>query len=287
MRSYRLLLLLLIFILGLGSGCSKVVPVGYVGVKVNQWGGNRGVQDYTIRTGRVFYNPITEDIYSYPTFLQNYLWTQDKRDESPSDEALTFNSREGAPINADIGIGIIIPAHAVPGVFRKYRQDAFAFVHGPLRTLTRDSFIRHARTMGVMEIMGAKSSDLIDSVLTSMRASIVARDSIQIEYVSFLGRPRVAPEVEAAITATITATQRAIEAQNLVKEAEAKANQRIAEAKGDSVSRVIMAQGQAKANAVLNESLSPQIISWMELQKWNGVLPTVTGGAVPFIDIKQ
>jgi regulator of protease activity HflC (stomatin/prohibitin superfamily) len=257
-------------------------------VKVNQWGGNRGVQDYTIRTGRVFFNPITEDIYDYPIFLQNYIFTQGKNEESPVDESLTFNSREGAPINADIGIGILIPAQAVPGIFVKYRQEAFALVHGPIRTLMRDSFIRHAKTMGVMEIMGARSSDLIDSVLVSMRHSLVASDSIHVEYISFLHRPRVAPEVEASITATITATQKAIEAQNMIVAATANARQQVEAARGDSLSNVIRAQGQAKANEVLNASITNDVLDWMRIQRWSGTLPLATGdGALPFLNLEK
>lgn len=39
-------------------GCSVVSP-GEVGIVVNMAGSNRGVQDYPVRTGYVFYNPFT------------------------------------------------------------------------------------------------------------------------------------------------------------------------------------------------------------------------------------
>ena len=37
-------------------GCTYVPP-GFVGVKVNLYGNQRGVSDYPIVTGRVLYNP--------------------------------------------------------------------------------------------------------------------------------------------------------------------------------------------------------------------------------------
>lgn len=48
------------------------------------------------------------------------------------------------------------------------------------------------------------------------------------------------------------------------------------------------AQGQAEAQKALRETgaLSPEYLQYLALTKWNGILPNVTGGAVPFINIK-
>ncbi len=47
------------------------------------------------------------------------------------------------------------------------------------------------------------------------------------------------------------------------------------------------AEGQAQAQKALKEtgSLSPEYLQFLALQKWNGILPTVTGNGVPFINI--
>jgi hypothetical protein len=36
---------------------------------------------------------------------------------------------------------------------------------------------------------------------------------------------------------------------------------------------------------LLNASLTPMLIQYEALQKWNGTLPEVTTGAVPFINV--
>ena len=64
------------------TGCDRVEP-GYVGIKVNQWGSQKGVNDFPLVTGGVFYNPITEDIYKFPTFMQNAVWTKASTPGSP------------------------------------------------------------------------------------------------------------------------------------------------------------------------------------------------------------
>ena len=49
--------------------CERI-DAGHVGVKVNQYGDNKGVDDVVAVTGMVFYNPFTTAIYEFPTFIQ-------------------------------------------------------------------------------------------------------------------------------------------------------------------------------------------------------------------------
>lgn len=48
------------------------------------------------------------------------------------------------------------------------------------------------------------------------------------------------------------------------------------------------AKGQADAQKALKDTgaLSPEYLQYLAINKWNGILPTVTGGAAPFINIK-
>jgi hypothetical protein len=47
----------------------------------------------------------------------------------------------------------------------------------------------------------------------------------------------------------------------------------------------VVALGQAKANEVLARSISPILVQYKSIEKWNGILPQVSGAAVPFIDL--
>ena len=46
-----------------------------------------------------------------------------------------------------------------------------------------------------------------------------------------------------------------------------------------------MAQEQAKANEVLSRAITPILVSYKSIERWNGVLPQVSGGAIPFIEL--
>ena len=52
------------------KSCERI-DAGHVGVKVNQYGDNKGVDDVVAVTGMVFYNPFTTAIYEFPTFIQH------------------------------------------------------------------------------------------------------------------------------------------------------------------------------------------------------------------------
>jgi len=87
------------------------------------------------------------------------------------------------------------------------------------------------------------------------------------------------PSFNSAIEAKVTAEQSALAAKNKLEQIKFEADQRIAEARGKS-----------EAMRVESEALrtNPQILELRALEKWNGVLPQVTGsGGVPFINIQR
>ncbi|MBN2257067.1 MAG: prohibitin family protein [Anaerolineaceae bacterium] len=79
----------------------------------------------------------------------------------------------------------------------------------------------------------------------------------------------------------------AIEAKQVAQQQVETAKQRLAQAQVDAQTALAQAKGQADAQAILNSSgaLTEAYLRYLALTKWNGILPTVTGGAIPFIDI--
>lgn len=69
------------------ASCERI-NAGYAGIKVNNYGTQRGVQDAPLVTGLVWYNPLTQSVFEYPCFVQTGSWDKE--------EALTFNIMEAA-----------------------------------------------------------------------------------------------------------------------------------------------------------------------------------------------
>ena len=81
-----------------------------------------------------------------------------------------------------------------------------------------------------------------------------------------------------AIEAKVTAEQQALAAKNKLEQIKFEADQKIAEARGKAEAMTI------ESNALRS---NPQILELRALEKWNGTLPQVTGGAVPFINLPK
>src|ERR671918_2638175 len=107
-----------------------------------------------------------------------------------------------------------------------------------------------------------------------------------------------------AVEAKVEAQQRALQAQNDLRRIEIEAQQNeakaigeqkanIARAEGVRQSNVLQAEGESQAITIIDEQLrsSPTYLEWLKTQRWDGVLPIVTGGGggtggtTPFIQI--
>jgi hypothetical protein len=48
---------------------------------------------------------------------------------------------------------------------------------------------------------------------------------------------------------------------------------------------LVVARGQTKANDALSRSISSILVQHKSIEKWNGILPQVSGGGIPLIDL--
>jgi regulator of protease activity HflC (stomatin/prohibitin superfamily) len=92
---------------------------------------------------------------------------------------------------------------------------------------------------------------------------------------------------EGAIEAKQVAQQQVETQRQVLAQREIEAQQKVATAKGEAESIQVVAQGQAKANDALSRSITPILVQYKGIEKWTGVLPQVSGGAVPFVNLSK
>lgn len=265
--------LVLLAVLALGfSGCSrKWIQPGYVGIKVSSYGTGKGVEDYPLQTGAVWYNPFTEVVYEYPTYTQNITWKDD--------EKISFNSSQGSKISCDVGLSYALKAEKVPHIFVKYRQPIETITHNYLRIKVRDYINKHSSKFTAIEILGSKSQDLIAEARESLSKEL-EQEGFIIDTMSFVSAPEPDnPDVKLSINKVIQSTQEAEQAENKVKQIEAEARQEVARAEGKAQAILAEAKAQSEANKILAESLTPELVRYKMIESWDGKLPTVSGGA--------
>ena len=84
--------------------------------------------------------------------------------------------------------------------------------------------------------------------------------------------------------AFITAIEEKQVAQQKLLKSETEKQTAIINAEANAETIRINAEAQAQANKILNESLSDKVIEYNKVQKWNGILPKVTGSSGSLIN---
>ena len=263
----------------------KRIEAGYVGIEVNLAGSQRGASEIPVRTGWVFYSPLTTQVIEFPTYVQTVKWTHDASEGRPYNEEMGFNSKEGMEIFADVSLSYAIEPSKVPDFYVKYRANNLElFTHGILRDIVRNSLNEVASTYTVEDIYGEKKAQFLSQVEQQIQAKLTAV-GVGVQQFGFIGAPRVPAVIAQAITAKAQAIQEAERAKNELATTQAEAAKKIAESEGEAKSAVTLAQGEADANRIRQNSLTSQLLELRRLEnqralieKWNGQLPTVQSG---------
>lgn len=86
------------------TSCSERVDAGSEGILVNLYGSEKGVDDVSLVTGRVWYNPFTEEVYEYPTYVQTIDYP-----------AFTINAKDGSEFTVDPTVSLKMVGHTLYG----------------------------------------------------------------------------------------------------------------------------------------------------------------------------
>jgi regulator of protease activity HflC (stomatin/prohibitin superfamily) len=252
---------------------------------VNLAGSQRGASEIPVRTGWIFYSPLTTQIIEFPTYVQTVKWTRDMNEGRPSNEEMGFNSKEGMEISTDVSLSYAIEPNRVPDFYVKYRVNNLElFTHGILRDIVRNSLNEVASTYTVEDIYGEKKAQFLAQVEQQIQAK-VSNVGVGVQQFGFIGAPRVPGVIAQAITSKAQAIQESERATNELATTRAEAAKKIAEADGEAKSQVTRAQGEADANKIRQSSLTPQLLELRKIEnqralidRWNGQLPTVESG---------
>lgn len=265
------------------AACSYV-PNGNVGVKVYLLGGEKGVDTEVLGVGR-YWIGWNEELYLFPTFMQNYVWTAGVDGGSPTDESISFQTADGMTANADIGISYSIDPEKVSIIFQTYRRGVEEITDTFLRNMVRDALVKQASNKPIEYVYGAGKTELIAAVQEDVTTQ-VEKLGIIIEKIYWIGEIRLPTVVLDSINNKNAATQMAQQRQNEVAEAAAAADKKIEDARGQAESILRVAEAQAKANRLLADSLTSEFVQYQAITKWDGQLPKMTGSAaIPFIDV--
>lgn len=170
-------------------------------------------------------------------------------------------------------------------MFQKYRKGIDEITDVYVRNMVRDAINTKTSTMDVADIYGVAKEKLMNDVTESVRSQ-VKPIGIIVEKIYWVGAMRLPATITAAIDSKIVATQKAQQRENDLQTAKAQAEIEREKARGEADAKKISAKGEADANQLIQASLTPALVEYVKAQRWDGKLPTVTGGATPLINMK-
>jgi regulator of protease activity HflC (stomatin/prohibitin superfamily) len=126
--------------------------------------------------------------------------------------------------------------------------------------------------------------DAVKRVAQDLLSGRLGRFGIAVEELNVLDF-RFSQEFKSAIEAANAAKQAVVEEEQKLRSAQIQAQQRVAVAKAEAEATLARAEAEASANKTIQATLTPEVLEYLALVKWDGKLPQSTNGSVPFLDL--
>jgi regulator of protease activity HflC (stomatin/prohibitin superfamily) len=245
-------------------GTFVIVPAGHRGVAL--WWGS--VEKRIMGEGLNFKVPIAERVIKVDVRVQPHPFKE-----------IDAASKEYQMVKLTGMMNFHIDPSFVNDLYQKVGLDFANKVIDP----AFNDFVKEVVPIFLITEILPKREDIRKRAMAKLGDNL-ARYHIIVDDIYF-ANIRFSPEYEKAVEAKQVAQQQVETQRQVLAQREIEAQQKVATAKGEAESILVVAQGQAKANDALSRSISPILVQYKGIERWNGILPQVSGGAVPFIDL--
>jgi regulator of protease activity HflC (stomatin/prohibitin superfamily) len=274
-------LIALILLIGIFSSYSIISP-GNTGVVFNVWTGSLR----TTPQGIVWRMPWITQVQSYPTALRTYTMVKRSGEGSAEgDDSIDLPTREGQHIRQDISITYNTTQDKAADVFKAFRGADISDIEA---TFIRRTMITVAQNtagqMSLSEVISSRRNDLQDAIQKNLNAEI-EKMGFSLDKVN-LGASHLPESLEAQMQQKMAAQQQAQQAEYELQKQQMLAKAAVAKAEGEAQAILVHAKAQSEANRLLQATLTTNLIQSKAIDKWDGVLPQVSGGSTPFVDLR-
>lgn len=259
------------------SACGfKTVNPGDVGVliRTTSISGKPGVEPNALPSG-MHMTGFGEKIVEFPAIQKTYTYTREADERGKENEEVTFSDNNALPMTADVQLVMRVNPASAPALYTKYRLTFDQLFEGPIRNDVRSAIAAETELVPVEYLYKGGRQAVINKALQRVQHKW-AKDGVTISQLDWIGNIRYPQVILDSIQAKTKADADTVSATAQVEVAKARAQ-----------ASIEYARGQAESNRLLAASIqaSPQIVELKAIEKWDGHLPTTTGGAVPFVKV--
>ena len=251
------------------------VDKGHVGIKYHML---RGVSQDTLSQGLKITSPLTR-VTDYPIYIQNL--------KLEGEEGFKVPSKDGKQIQAEIAIDYTFDPELLPTTWENFggkspRQIENYHIKSKIRAWASDITSQYY----VIDLYSDKRTVASEEILEILQERF-AKDGIMVKSFSFINL--YADETSAKAIQERVDAQQALEKSRIEKERkEIEASTKLMEAEAEAKAKVIRAEAEKKSNELLEKSLTPALLEQQWIEKWDGILPQVSGdGVSPIVNMRQ
>ena len=277
-----ILVVMTVAVIGMFLCVTRIGP-GYAGVIYNMDG---GIENETLSQGFHMVAPW-KHVSEYPISTETVYYTKNTndgkdKDDKKTDKSVNVNTKDGKQVNVSVTYAYHMDAEKLPTVYAKFRgQDIESIQNGYMKNAMYEALNNVTSQYSLMELVGDKRPEINDKIFRAFRDNLEEYGIV----IETFNLSDVVPD-----EATATAIQNVVNAQNALlqakiekEQAEVEAEKARVAAKGKADAALIEAEGQAKANEKLQQSLTPGVLKQRAIEKWNGELSKISGDAGNFI----
>jgi regulator of protease activity HflC (stomatin/prohibitin superfamily) len=257
------------------------VNPGYVGIVIHRAGG--GVDPKPLSQGLHFRNPLLTGIEEYPVFMQTLVLTKTTTEGSTGNDEINVNSREGQPVSLDVAMSFELDPRKAPFLYQTFRKDIEAIQHGYVKQEIRQALQAVVGHENIADVIGPKKAEVVQKVEQQLTQRLSPYGFLVKQFT--LNEVRAPQAVMDAISAKNVMQQQALTAQNELQKNTFQAQGDSIKAAGRAIAILTEASAQAKANQLLSQSITANLVQYEMAKKWNGQMPQVTGGAMPMLQM--
>ncbi|HCH65652.1 MAG TPA: membrane protease subunit, stomatin/prohibitin [Deltaproteobacteria bacterium] len=249
----------------LGVGCTPhTVPAGHVGVQT-YWG---AVQDEVFQEGLYWQTPGT-----------GYV-DMDARVQKESAKS-TASSKDLQVVTVNIVLNYRLKAEKAVVIYQNI--GTLGQVESTIIEPVLQEAVKTATARYNAEELITKRRDVKEAITAYVRERLDASDLsvTDLSIVNF----EFDQKYQDAIEAKQVAEQKALTATNDLRRIEVEAKQREARAQGEASAMLIQARAEAERQELLRRTMTPELVQWQAIQKWDGRMPTVSGAGNTLVDL--
>jgi len=235
--------------------CFTNIGANKVGIVYNPLKG--GIQNYTLNQGYKTKSPFTK-VYKINTEVNELTFKN-----------ISVQTNDSQYVNAIIKAQVKIDANKAFEYFSKYRDKSLEDISSVLSATIQKQLETITTQYNIMDVLGAKRDAIVNKSLDLIQKELL-KDGINVLRITLVDTD-AGEQIEKAIANEAVAK----------KEAEtAEYKKQKAQLEGEA--KVIEAQKEKEANELISKTLTDELLMEQFIEKWDGKLPTVTGGETMF-----